>query len=293
MAPENMKCPTRTVKDACRGLGKRWGIKRLFLEPSTAYDSTVNTVGMGYNPQLYPLEVNPTTGEPFLRLRGHHNIIITPPRPEDVPAMVPYHNDPRICEYLGGPPFPYTLAHAQSFFDITRSLSDRLLSQLEDTKDQRGLVILENCPVRAIREVHEDGSDTFIGDIGFMRCPIGELMGTNAASLDWENKTIVEERNNKLPAGDPNIIWSIGDFLAPSHHGRGIMTEAVRTILHDWGVPRMGIRHVWVSTFTGNDGSVKVFMKNGFKLIYTCDEHKEAKGKMRGINVLEWKYGES
>ena len=61
------------------------------------------------NPQLYPLEVNPKTGEPFLRLRNHKNIILTPPRVEDAPACVPLLNDPRVCDWLAGPPYPYTL----------------------------------------------------------------------------------------------------------------------------------------------------------------------------------------
>lgn len=68
------------------------------------------------------------------------------------------------------------------------------------------------------------------------------------------------------------------------------MTDAVRTIIHEWGIPRMAIRHMWVSTCTGNDGSVKVFKKNGFNMIYTFEEHTQVKGKMRGLNVLEWKY---
>lgn len=150
--------------------------------------------------------------------------------------------------------------HAKEFFTITKTASEDLLKQLEDARDQPELIIVENCPVRAIREVREDGTDTYIGDIGFMRCMFGELLGTDGV-FDWENKKLKEEENNKLIIGDPNIIWSIGgtsvfctylletertgvDFLAPSHHGRGIMTDAVRTVLHEWGVPRMGICHM-------------------------------------------------
>jgi len=68
------------------------------------------------------------------------------------------------------------------------------------------------------------------------------------------------------------------------------MTDAVGTVLHEWAIPRMGVRHMWVSTFTGNEGSVKVFLKNGFKLIGTYEQHAEIKGKMRGLNLLEWRY---
>jgi len=68
------------------------------------------------------------------------------------------------------------------------------------------------------------------------------------------------------------------------------MSDAVGTVLHEWGIPRMNIRHMWVSTFTDNEGSVKVFQRNGFKLIKSIEEHFEVKGKIRGLNLLEWKY---
>jgi len=60
------------------------------------------------NLQLHPLEVNLKTGEPFLRLRHHKNIILTPPREEDAEAFIPLLNDPRV-DGLAGPPYPYTL----------------------------------------------------------------------------------------------------------------------------------------------------------------------------------------
>jgi RimJ/RimL family protein N-acetyltransferase len=69
------------------------------------------------------------------------------------------------------------------------------------------------------------------------------------------------------------------------------MTDAVQTVLHDWAVPRMKVRHMWVSAYTGNEGSVKVFLKNGFKIIKTIENHAEVKGKMRGLHLMEWKYG--
>ena len=66
--------------------------------------------------------------------------------------------------------------------------------------------------MRFIREVQEDGSDVFIGDMGFMRCPNGELMGPDGLldKVNWENKAKMEEENNALAVGDPKIIWSIG-----------------------------------------------------------------------------------
>jgi len=68
------------------------------------------------------------------------------------------------------------------------------------------------------------------------------------------------------------------------------MSDAVNTVLQDWGILRMNIRRMWVTTFTDNDASTKVFLKNGFRLIGSYEDHFEVKGKIRGLNLLEWKY---
>ena len=66
------------------------------------------------NPQLYPLEINAKTKEPFLRLRKHKNIILTPPRCEDASIL----NDPPVHEWLPGPQaYPCTLGKLFSTFD--------------------------------------------------------------------------------------------------------------------------------------------------------------------------------
>jgi RimJ/RimL family protein N-acetyltransferase len=75
----------------------------------------------------------------------------------------------------------------------------------------------------------------------------------------------------------------------PQYHGRGIMTDAVNTVLHQWCIPRMNVRHMWVSTIMGNAGSVRVFEKNGFVLIKSREEHAAIKGTLRGLNILEWR----
>ena len=69
------------------------------------------------------------------------------------------------------------------------------------------------------------------------------------------------------------------------------MTDAVDTMLHEWAIPRMNVRHVMVGIFVGNEGSVKVFLRNGFKMITTIENYyKEIKGKMLRLHVMEWKY---
>lgn len=69
-------------------------------------------------------------------------------------------------------------------------------------------IIVGHCPVRSLREVKDDGTDIFIGDLGVIRCTHGELMGSGG--VDWANKKALEERNNSIAVGDPSIIWSMG-----------------------------------------------------------------------------------
>jgi L-amino acid N-acyltransferase YncA len=69
------------------------------------------------------------------------------------------------------------------------------------------------------------------------------------------------------------------------------MTDAVDTVLRDWAIPRMNVRHLLVATFKGgNEGSVEVFLRFGFKMTATYEDHYEVKGKIRGVHLLEWKY---
>ncbi|KAF5312793.1 hypothetical protein D9619_002819 [Psilocybe cf. subviscida] len=246
----------------------------------------VNRV-MDHNHQLHPLEVNAKTGEPFLRLKKHPNIILTPPRDDDAPAFVPLLNNVRVSYWLGNIPSPYTLDHAKKFVETVSSAAQKVLRQLEDAKAEDKAIIVGGCPVRFLREVKADGTNEFIGDMGVMRSRYGEFMGTDG--VDWDNKALRDEENNSLVVGDPNIIWSMGNFVAPQYSGQGIMTDAVNTVLHEWCIPRMNVQRMWVSTFIGNVASVRVFEKNGFVLIKASEGHVEIKGKLRGLNILEWR----
>jgi hypothetical protein len=58
--------------------------------------------------RLGPLQINPLTREPFLQLRKHANIIITPPRTSDVPLIVSPMNDEQVLTWLRTPQRPYT-----------------------------------------------------------------------------------------------------------------------------------------------------------------------------------------
>ncbi|KAI0784992.1 GNAT domain-containing protein [Abortiporus biennis] len=240
--------------------------------------------------QLHPLQFDPRTSEPFLQLPSpHENIIITPPRMEDAPYCVEYLNDPKICRWMGGIPFPYTADHADGWLQTVKSSSDEILKELKEADDENPdgpLLTASGFPLRALREVKEDGSQIFIGDIGVFRCFFHGV-------LDPLKVVHLTEENRDRAVGDPQIIWCFGDYLASSHHGRGIMSVAVGTIIREWMVPRMNVHLIRAETFTGNIGSVRVFEKNGFELEETV-EFAEPRVLNSGVaqygtNVLWWR----
>lgn len=143
------------------------------------------------------------------------------------------------------------------------------------------LTLVGGCPVRHIREALPDGTDVYLGDIDIRRGPFEEIP-------DPEERRKQVELNESKALGDPSIVWTFGDYIAPSHHGRGIMSAAMRLILHSWAVPRMGVRHMSGYTFVGNTGSVRVFEKNGFVLTGILDNGKTVRGERRRLNHLEW-----
>ena len=61
----------------------------------------------------------------------------------------------------------------------------KFFEDMEDFKDDAILKVVCEFPLRAIREIQEDGTDTYIGDIGISRCGYGELIDLNG--VDWKN----------------------------------------------------------------------------------------------------------
>lgn len=141
-------------------------------------------------------------------------------------------------------------------------------------------------PIRSIREVQEDGTDVLIGDIDLKR----EL-----PDVAWAEK---EDADNLLkPAGDPTIVWTIGDYLAPSHRRRGIMSAALRTLIEGWAIPRMNCRTMMVTAFVGNVASVGVFKKVGFEYVKDIEDAialpEGRGGHLKSLHILKWEYAES
>lgn len=50
------------------------------------------------------------------------------------------------------------------------------------------------------------------------------------------------------------------------------MTACLQTIIHEWAIPRMNVTTIISSTFSGNEGSRSVFLKNRFEFIGTVKE---------------------
>lgn len=175
-----------------------------------------------YHAQFGPLEINPTTGEPFLRLRNHQDIILTPPRQSDAEEVIPHMNDPRIHDWIDSIPVPYTLANGEWFINQIKPACDAVLRQLDDAAakydDDRhsgpDLVVVDGCPVRAIRHVVDGMREVLIGDIGVRRAGRGELVDGVTGALrdvvDWEAKEASEAVNEGLCVGDPGIVWEPG-----------------------------------------------------------------------------------
>ncbi|KIJ65050.1 hypothetical protein HYDPIDRAFT_88753 [Hydnomerulius pinastri MD-312] len=237
--------------------------------------------------QLYPLEVNPQTEEPFLRLPApNDNIILTPPRLTDGKYLGPIINDPQVSVWLEGPPIPYLDEYAPGWLELIKGQSDAIIAELKEEErlnPDGPLKLVGGCPVRHIREVLPDGTDIYLGDIGINRAQLEEV-------FEPEERRQALEVNNSKAIGDPSIIWTFGDYLAPSHHRRGIMTAAMSTILNSWAIPRMGVRFMTGYTFSGNQGSRRVFEKSGFVWKRTLDSGKVVRGERKTLNYLEWKH---
>ncbi|KAF8591952.1 acyl-CoA N-acyltransferase [Ramaria rubella] len=239
---------------------------------------------MALDLHLSPILINKHTGEPFLRLPfPHSNIILTPPRASDSDAIVPILNDRRVFRWLDGPPYPYNIDHARAWLEITSKASDDVIQEL---KEKGSGYVVEGCPVRTLREVTDSGEEIFLGD-----CVIRRWLFDDIADPE-ERERLTKENEKRLPT-DPETQWGIGDYLAPSHHGRGIMSAALGTLISQWFIPRMGTKTIKANVWKGNHGSVRVFEKNGFVIEKTLENYRaiaESKGGGTiGMHVMLWR----
>ncbi|KAJ7860409.1 acyl-CoA N-acyltransferase [Mycena olivaceomarginata] len=204
------------------------------------------------------IQYSATTGEPFLRLPApFSNIIVTPPRMSDVEPSVAIMGDPAVAQWMGriGPGSTYTTARAEAWLTALKAQTDAM--------------------------ERADGTDVFIGDVGLVRSGWTEV-------LDTEQRGRFVAENNARAAGDPAIAWHVGYYLAPSHHGRGLMTIAVKTLITQFGIPLLKTKRIRSSTFQGNYGSLRVLQKNGFVIIDTLVEHAQVGDEKKSLHLMEW-----
>ncbi|KAI0825006.1 hypothetical protein BC628DRAFT_1410437 [Trametes gibbosa] len=224
--------------------------------------------------QFYPLQRHPRTGEPYIQLPApYHRIIITPPRREDVSHIVAILNAGPVKKWLDGLTFPYLECHGEDWVAQTKERSDAVLHELRIAAEEqpRGpLAAVSGCPVSCLRGVddHSD-ADVYLGAIEFSRCNFPDVR-------DRAEQERLVSKNEGRKTGDPRIVWCVGYYLTVPLHGQGIMSCALRTLMQQWAVPRMGARVMRAETIIGNWGSRRVLEKLGFG---RCDTVRVQKTK--------------
>ncbi|KAI9926882.1 hypothetical protein ASPWEDRAFT_712859 [Aspergillus wentii DTO 134E9] len=218
--------------------------------------------------------------EPNLPLpHPHNNIILTPPRPNsDETALVTLLNSPKIYPHITTPPYPYHHDHAVYFLANAYAESARLLASAHTDQFVNG------CPFTCIRFAN---SGQMIGVVTISRDNFPELR------VGSEERGHAIGMNEGREVGGEGVIWMFGDYLSPSHHGKGIMTAVVRTIIHDWAIPRMNAHIIKASMHTDNTGSRRVFEKNQFRKQCTLEDWavvpENRGGGRKSIHVMEWR----
>lgn len=149
------------------------------------------------------LQHNPVTNEPFIPLPApHSNIRLTPARLDDADAILPIMNNPEVIMNCGGPPFPYLREHCDVWLRDRVSDYEKAMGDIGNVHGDLGYI--DAFPLRHIREVAPDGTETFLGDIGLTR--------ENAflEIQDSEARAARVNVNLNLPPGDSDIVWTIG-----------------------------------------------------------------------------------
>lgn len=146
------------------------------------------------NKELEPLEVNPQTKEPFLRLpHPHEHIIITPPRLDDVDRLVAIMNDPLVLPWMGRPGPVYGQNDAELWLKEVKAVTDVVARELAyNAGDSEELKVVGGCPVRSIREVRADGTEVCLGNINFKRCNWWEVQD------EGERERLVNENTARM-----------------------------------------------------------------------------------------------
>lgn len=179
---------------------------------------------------------NSVTREPYLRLpTPHSNIIITPHRleslDETVISLTEMLNDSRVYTWLERMPYPYLREHGEEWVRANCKQYEEVLSvlrrQFEEDREPFNVRNRANdfpeereyygaCPFTCIREVLTEDpktgtplQDTLIGDIKLARYTFYEHLHES------KKREKAQRKNDELPPGDENIIWTIGGKMSP------------------------------------------------------------------------------
>lgn len=160
-----------------------------------------------------PLQINSALDEPYLQLPApYENIRLTPPRLSDAPFSTAALNAPEVVPFLSGPPFPFHEENSISFINETKPPMDKVYQEIrEKLLAGESDYIASGTPVSAIREVQPDGTELWIGDIGFIRSVYHEVED------ETERERLVAENTSKKD-GDSSIVWSYGSKSSNSEY---------------------------------------------------------------------------
>jgi hypothetical protein len=87
-------------------------------------------------------------------------------------------------------------------------MADGVLRELKTGTQGEVLKIVGGCPVRAIREILEDGSEVYLGDIYISRCLWPYI-------VDEHERDRLKKENESREIGDSEIFWTFGGAHMP------------------------------------------------------------------------------
>ncbi|GAA6002462.1 hypothetical protein JCM10207_001134 [Rhodosporidiobolus poonsookiae] len=254
----------------------------------------------------------PDTGalEPYLPLASPpavpYPLILTPPRPTDVPRAVETLNHPAVAFNLVGPPYPYTTEIALEYATMRgkttetyfASLAERtaaLLSSNANSDPAAAAAAAElsatalprdwlpdGCPMNNIRRAD---TGEWVGDMGVTRWRFEDVRA------DEERERLCRENDAKV-AGDPETAWSFGFFLNPTYHGQRLMSPCLSALV-TYLSTFLRSEHIHGAAFADNVPSVRTQERNGFVRYgsWVREIAEKRGGGKKEVVVLKWEGG--
>lgn len=157
-----------------------------------------------------PFLINRETEEPYIQLPSpHSNIIITLPSVHDAKLNTALLNEPSVYPMLVSPPYPFFEHHAVEYLTMITEASKTAWDEVkQDALAGKTDFIATSTPFGAIREIKEEGTSEWIGDISFTRSRFTEV-------LDEVERSRLTEENIRKQKGDPSIVWTFGGQYLP------------------------------------------------------------------------------